>query len=189
MANLQTATLAGGCFWCLEKIFQEVKGVTEVASGYSGGSVPSPSYEQVCSGTTGHAEAVQIEFDPAVISYQELLTIFFHLHDPTTLNRQGNDIGTQYRSAIFYHNEEQKQLAEAVKQQIATTKLWSDPIVTEIVPLPDFYPAEAYHQNYYNNHPNQAYCQLVINPKLAKFRQEFKRYLKQNPASKAGLEF
>ena len=169
----EVATLAGGCFWCLEAVFLELKGVEKVESGYSGGRVPNPSYELVCTGTTGHAEVVQITFDPAVISFRDLLEIFFVLHDPTTLNRQGPDAGTQYRSAIFYHTPEQKGAAEQVIAELAAGDLWDAPIVTEVVPLEQFYPAEEYHRDYYRRNPNQSYCRAVIAPKVAKVRKQY----------------
>lgn len=165
----EVATLAGGCFWCLDAAYRRIDGVTRVVSGYTGGRSANPSYEQVCSGATGHAEAVQVEFDPDLISFPEVLEIFWTIHDPTTLNRQGADVGTQYRSAIFYHDEAQKAAAEASRDSVQ--KLWSDPVVTEIVPLRDFYPAEAYHQDYYARNPGQGYCVAVINPKLRKLRE------------------
>ncbi|RCU50989.1 peptide-methionine (S)-S-oxide reductase [Corallincola holothuriorum] len=165
------ATLAGGCFWCLEAVFTELKGVKLVTSGYSGGSVKHPSYKAVCTGDTGHAEVVQIVFDPAVISYTTLLQVFFTIHDPTTLNRQGEDIGSQYRSAIFFHDDEQQQLAATEIQQQAVE--WDDPIVTELVPLAVFYPAEDYHQQYFSMHGHEPYCSLVVAPKVAKFKQRF----------------
>jgi peptide-methionine (S)-S-oxide reductase len=174
--NKEMATLAGGCFWCLEAIFKEVKGVEKVVSGYSGGTTVNPSYNEVCSGTTGHAESVQITFDPRIISFKEILSIFFTVHDPTTLNRQGPDIGTQYRSAIFYHNEEQKTIAEQLIRDLNSSNGWGAPIVTEITPFQNFYPAEEYHQNYYGRKPEQPYCSVVIAPKLDKFR---KQYLKK----------
>ena len=174
--NLQQATLGGGCFWCIEAIFADLQGVVEVLPGYAGGDVENPSYELVCTGTTNHAEVVQITFDPERISYAELLEVFFRVHDPTTPNRQGDDIGTQYRSVIFYHNQEQQQLAE---EAIAANQgLWDDPIVTEVVAFTKFYPAEDYHREYFKNNPNQSYCRLVINPKVTKFRTEFKAKLK-----------
>lgn len=170
------ATLAGGCFWCLEAVFQQLKGVSKVTSGYAGGKRPNPTYEQVCTGTTGHAEVVQVEFDPAVISYRDLLDVFFTIHDPTTLNQQGADTGTQYRSAIFFHSPEQQRDAnDAIAE---AQKTWDDPIVTEIVPLTQFYPAEEYHTNYYVRNPNQGYCRVVIAPKVAKARQHFFEKLK-----------
>ncbi len=180
-ANAQTqhkqmahATLGTGCFWCSEAVFQRVKGVISVEPGYAGGNVPNPIYEQVCSGQTGHAEVSRITFDPSVVSFETLLDVFWHTHDPTTLNRQGADIGTQYRSVIFYENEEQRKIAVESKTRVNASGLWDNPIVTEIEPLNnDFYPAENYHQNYYNNHPNAAYCSVVIAPKIAKFKKEF----------------
>jgi peptide-methionine (S)-S-oxide reductase len=175
----ELATLAGGCFWCLEAVFDELKGVESVESGYSGGHVQSPSYAQVCNGNTGHAEVVQITFDPQVLAFKDLLTVFFTVHDPTTLNRQGNDVGTQYRSAIFYHNEEQKKIAEAVIQEIGAEKIWDDPIVTEVKPFDQFYIAEDYHQEYYKNNSFQPYCRIVIAPKVAKIRRKFAERLKK----------
>jgi peptide-methionine (S)-S-oxide reductase len=174
-----TTTFGTGCFWCTEAVFQELKGVTKVTSGYSGGQVPHPTYEEVCSGTTGHAECLQIVYDPAVISFDELLEVFWESHDPTTLNRQGNDVGTQYRSAIFYHNEEQKEKAEHYKAELIRNKAYDKPIVTEITPFKVFYPAENYHQDYYNLHGTQPYCRLVIRPKLEKFEKVFKDKLKK----------
>lgn len=175
--KLDTATFGGGCFWCVEAIFQELKGVHRVTSGYSGGDVANPTYREVCSGATGHAEVVQIKYDPALISFETLVKVFFATHDPTTLNRQGADVGTQYRSVIFYHNEEQRVIAERLKKEFAPT-LWSDPIVTEISPFKSFFEAEEYHQNYYSNNPNQGYCRVVINPKVEKFRKQFAHLLK-----------
>jgi peptide-methionine (S)-S-oxide reductase len=169
----EVATLAGGCFWCLEAIFDDLKGVNDVVSGYSGGQTPNPSYEQVCTGRTGHAESVQVTFDPAVISFRELLEVFFTIHDPTTLNRQGADVGTQYRSAIFYHTPEQKAAAEEVIARLTTIKVWDRQIVTEITPFAAFYPAEDYHQEYFARNPRQPYCQVVIAPKVAKFRKHY----------------
>ena len=170
------ATLAGGCFWCLEAVFQQLKGVSQVTSGYAGGRRPNPTYEQVCTGTTGHAEVVQVEFDPAVVSYRDLLDVFFTIHDPTTLNQQGADVGTQYRSAIFFHSPEQQRDAnDAIAE---AQKTWDDPLVTEIVPLTQFYPAEEYHKDYYVRNPNQGYCRVVIAPKVAKARQHFFEKLK-----------
>ncbi|WP_298818878.1 peptide-methionine (S)-S-oxide reductase MsrA [Chloroflexus sp.] len=169
----ELATLAGGCFWCLEAVYDQVIGVQDVVSGYIGGHVPNPTYRQVCDGNTGHAEAVQIRFDPAQISYRELLEIFFSIHDPTTLNRQGADIGTQYRSAIFYHSDEQRQIAEQLVRELTEQKVFRDPIVTEIVPATTFYPAEDYHQEYFARNPYQPYCQFVVAPKVAKFRKLF----------------
>ena len=175
---MATATLAGGCFWCLEAVFLRLRGVHRVESGYAGGHVENPNYRAVCSGTTGHAEVVQIEFDPEVISYRELLEVFFAIHDPTTLNRQGADVGTQYRSAIFYHDQAQQQTAERTIAELEEQKIWDDPVVTEIVPLERFYPAEDYHREYYDRNPEQGYCQVVISPKVAKLRQKFAEKLK-----------
>lgn len=171
--SFEIATLAGGCFWCLEAVYTQLKGVVKSISGYSGGSIPDPSYRLVCSGTTGHAEVVQVTFDPQQISYKELLEIFFTIHDPTTLNRQGNDVGTQYRSAIFYHNPQQKAIADQVIQEFEAARIWDNPIVTQVAPLNAFYPAEEYHQDYFKRNPTQPYCQVIIAPKVAKFRQKF----------------
>ncbi len=176
--QLETATLGAGCFWCVEAIFLELNGVHQVVSGYAGGTVKNPSYQQVCTGLTGHAEVVQITFDPGVISFADLLYVFWRTHDPTTLNQQGADIGTQYRSAIFYHNEKQKTVAEDSKRETDAVGLWPNPIVTEIVPSADFYVAEEYHQNYYALNSYQPYCQIVINPKLKKLKKEFESKLK-----------
>ncbi len=178
-SNLETATFGSGCFWCTEAIFERVNGVVSVVSGYSGGTVENPTYVEVCEGTTGHAECTQISFDSSIISYDELLEIFWKTHDPTTLNRQGNDIGTQYRSVIFYLNNEQKQKAEYYKQKLTDEKIWDKPIVTEITKLEKFYPAENYHQEYYENNPNQGYCAYVITPKVEKFEKIFKDKLKR----------
>jgi len=175
----EVATLAGGCFWCLEAIFDDLKGVDQVDSGYSGGSVPHPSYRQVCAGTTGHAEVVQITFDPRVISYKELLQVFFTVHDPTTLNRQGPDVGTQYRSAIFYHTPDQKATAEQVISEITAARIWPAAIVTEVTPFSAFYPAEDYHQEYFKFNGEQPYCRAVVAPKVAKFRKQFRERLKR----------
>jgi peptide-methionine (S)-S-oxide reductase len=169
----EVATLGGGCFWCLEAVFEQLRGVMKVESGYSGGTVEDPNYRQVCSGDTGHAEVIQITFDPAVVSYREVLEVFFAIHDPTTLNSQGPDEGTQYRSAIFYHNESQRQVAERLIAELDASKIWSDPIVTEITPLEKFYKAEDYHQEYFRSNPRQPYCQAVVNPKVVKFRKQF----------------
>jgi peptide-methionine (S)-S-oxide reductase len=169
----EIATLAGGCFWCLEAVFEQLRGVERVVSGYCGGVMPNPSYEQVCGGGTGHAEVVQVTFDPAVVSLREVLDVFFAIHDPTTLNRQGADVGTQYRSAIFYHSPAQQQVAEQTIAELNAAKVWQRPIVTEVVPLTTFFPAEDYHQGYFRNHPGQGYCQAVVAPKLAKFRKHF----------------
>lgn len=171
--DLAVATFGNGCFWCTEAIFQQLKGVESVYPGYTGGSVKNPSYREVCTGTTGHAEAIQIKYDPSVINYRELLDIFFYTHDPTTLNRQGNDVGTQYRSAIFYHDEEQKAAAEEIISQLTSEKVYDDPIVTEVTPMDVFYMAEDYHKNYYLNNKNQGYCRAVINPKLDKFMKKY----------------
>ena len=177
--RLETATLAGGCFWCLEAVYDEIEGVEDVTSGYAGGSTPNPTYEQVCSGRTGHAEVVQIEFDPGVISFGEILDVFFTIHDPTTLNQQGNDVGTQYRSAIFYHSPEQEQIARKKIAELEAAKLWNAPIVTEVVPITAFYPAEEYHQEYFSRNPYQPYCQIVVAPKVAKARKVFLARLKR----------
>jgi len=177
--GLQKATFGSGCFWCTEAIFENLNGVHSVVSGYAGGNVVNPSYDEVCSGKTGHAEVTQITYDPKVISFDELLEVFWKTHDPTTLNRQGNDVGTQYRSAIFYHDEEQKNLAEKYKAELDKSGAWDNPIVTEISPLKNYFPAEDYHQEYYANNPNQGYCAFVIAPKLEKFRKVFKDKLKK----------
>jgi peptide-methionine (S)-S-oxide reductase len=176
--KLQTATFGSGCFWCTEAVFELVEGVTSVTSGYTGGNIKNPTYEEVCSEKSGHAEAIQLTFDPEVISYDELLEIFWKTHDPTTLNRQGNDAGTQYRSVIFYHSEEQKQLAEKYKHALDKSRAWENPIVTEILPATEFYKAEDYHQDYYDNNPNQGYCAFIIAPKIEKFKEVFKDKLK-----------
>lgn len=173
--STEIATLGGGCFWCTEAVFQQIRGVLKVESGYTGGSVHQPSYEQICTGQTGHAEVVRLTFDPALVSYRELLEVFFTIHDPTTLNRQGNDVGTQYRSAIFYHGEQQKKIAHEVVAAMAA--VWDAPIVTEITMAPMFYIAEDYHQNYYRQHPEQGYCAFVVAPKVAKARQVFAKKL------------
>jgi peptide-methionine (S)-S-oxide reductase len=172
-AQREVATLAGGCFWCLDTIFRDLKGVEKVESGYAGGRSPNPTYRDVCSGLTGHAEVVQITFDPSVVSYRDLLGVFFTIHDPTTLNRQGADVGTQYRSAIFYHSDEQRAAAEEVIEDLTREQVWDDPIVTQVAPLTTFYPAEQYHQDYYAQNPDQPYCQVVIAPKVAKFRKKY----------------
>jgi peptide-methionine (S)-S-oxide reductase len=184
--QLDTATVAGGCFWCLEAIFERVAGVERVVSGYVGGTVPNPTYEDVCSGTTGHAEAVQITFDPAVVSYRELLEIFFAFHDPTTLNRQGPDVGTQYRSAIFYHDDEQARTSRAVIADLEAKRTFGARIVTEVTPLAVFYPAEAYHQQYFQRHPERMYCQAMIAPKVAKLRKAYSSRLREPAAPAAG---
>lgn len=178
MTQTQTATLAGGCFWCLEAVFDNLQGVTDVVSGYAGGTTVNPTYRQVCTGETGHAEVVQIRFEPSIISYRELLEVFFSIHDPTTLNRKGADVGTQYRSAIFYHSPEQKKTAEETIAALTEEEVWAEPIVTEVVPLDVFYPAEDYHQEYFAKNPAQGYCQMVVAPKVAKFRQKFSSRLK-----------
>ncbi len=177
--STQTAILAGGCFWCLEAVFDDLKGVQSVESGYSGGHVPNPTYKQVCSDTTGHAEVVRVTFDPTVITYRDLLKVFFAIHDPTTLNRQGNDIGASYRSAIFYLDEEQKRTAEEVIRELTDAKLWPNPIVTEVTKFDAFYLAEDYHQEYFANNPFQPYCMAVVAPKVAKFRKQFLERLKR----------
>lgn len=179
--ELEKATFAGGCFWCTEAVFEEVQGVYQVTSGYLGGHQPNPTYEQVCSGQTGHAEAVQIAFDPREVSYRDLLEIHFRTHDPTTLNRQGNDVGTQYRSAIFTHSEEQQATAEAVIAALEAERVYPQPIVTEVMPAPTWYPAEDYHQDYYARNPSQGYCAFVIAPKMEKFRKVFPERLRREP--------
>ena len=177
--GLETAILGGGCFWCLEAAFEQLQGVERVESGYAGGSTPNPTYRDVCSGRTGHAEVVQVMFDPSVVSYQEVLDVFFAIHDPTTLNRQGGDVGTQYRSAIFYHSPEQMQIAERRIAELNAEQIWPRPLVTEVVPLEHFYKAEDYHQGYFRANPEQAYCQGVVAPKVAKFRQKFAAKMKR----------
>ena len=179
--NFQTATLAGGCFWCLEAVYDEIKGVHSVESGYAGGQMDNPSYRAVCNGDTGHAEVVQVHFDPKVISYRDLLNVFFAIHDPTTLNRQGADVGTQYRSAIFYHDEEQKKLAEELIKDLNAQQIWDKPIVTEVTKLDKFYLAEDYHQEYFARNPYQPYCMAVVAPKVSKFRKHFLELLKKQP--------
>ena len=179
MPQHEVATLAGGCFWCLEAAFAQLKGVERVESGYSGGHVPSPSYEDVCTGTTGHAEVVQITFDPQILPFRDLLHVFFTIHDPTTPDRQGGDVGTQYRSAIFYHTPEQKAEAERVIAELEAEKVWDDPIVTQVTPLEKVYPAEEYHRDYYRRNPDQGYCRAVIAPKVAKVRKLYLDKLKQ----------
>ena len=175
----ETTTLAGGCFWCLEAVYDELKGVEDVVSGYAGGTVPNPSYELVSTGETGHAEVVQIKFDPQVISFAEILKVFFTIHDPTTLNRQGADQGTQYRSAIFYKTPEQEKIAKETIAEITAAKIWDHPIVTQVVPFNEFFAAEEYHQEYFARNPYQGYCQMVVAPKVAKFRQKFVGKLKK----------
>ncbi len=175
----QVATFAGGCFWCLEAVYEQIRGVESVVSGYTGGALPNPGYEAVCRGDTGHAEAVEITFDPQQVSYEELLAVLFSIHDPTTLNRQGNDIGSQYRSAVYVHDAAQRAEAEKMIAGLGEMKIWRDPIVTEVTPAQAFYPAEEYHQHFYANHPEQGYCQAVIAPKVAKLRGYFTRLVKQ----------
>ena len=173
------ATLAGGCFWCLEAVYNELRGVESVVSGYAGGHDPDPTYEAVCSETTGHAEVVQIAFDPDMVSFRELLEVFFTIHDPTTLNRQGNDVGTQYRSAVYYHDEEQRLIADEVIEEMTVAGLWDDPIVTEVTALDTFYEADEYHQQYFEKNPFQPYCFVVVRPKVSKFRKKFVSKLKK----------
>jgi peptide-methionine (S)-S-oxide reductase len=180
--NLQTATLAGGCFWCLEAVYDEIKGVQGVESGYAGGHMDNPTYRAVCNGDTGHAEVVQVHFDPNIVSYRDLLNVFFAIHDPTTLNRQGADAGTQYRSAIFYHDDEQKRIAEELIKDLNAQKIWDRPIVTEVTKLDKFYMAEDYHQEYFARNPYQPYCMAVVSPKVSKFRKHFIEMLKKQPA-------
>jgi len=178
--NLETATLAAGCFWCVEAVFDDLRGVESVESGYSGGHTINPTYQQVCSETTGHAEVIQLKFDLNVISFKEILQVFFAVHDPTTLNRQGNDVGSSYRSAIFYHSDEQRRVAEEVVEEVEAEAVYDSPIVTEIKPFDKFYVAENYHQEYFANNPNQPYCAAVVAPKVAKFRQKFVQRLKKS---------
>jgi peptide-methionine (S)-S-oxide reductase len=177
-SSFEVATLGGGCFWCLEAVYDELRGVESVESGYSGGPVPNPTYRQVVTGTTGHAEVVQVTFDPEAVSFREILEVFFTIHDPTTLNRQGADVGPQYRSAIFYHDEEQRRVAEELISELEAEGVWDDPIVTEVTPFERFYIAEDYHQEYYRNNAYQPYCQVVITPKVAKFRKQYLERLK-----------
>jgi peptide-methionine (S)-S-oxide reductase len=176
--QLEIATLGGGCFWCLEAVYDDLEGVVSVESGYAGGKVAQPSYQEVCSGMTGHAEVVKVTFDPSVTPFKEILEVFFTIHNPTTLNRQGADVGTQYRSVIFYHDEKQKETAEQVIREIEAEKIWDDPIVTQLEPIQAFYMAEDYHQEYFKKNPYQGYCQMVVAPKVAKFRQKFASKLK-----------
>jgi peptide-methionine (S)-S-oxide reductase len=176
--NAEITTLAGGCFWCLEAVFEKLRGVNTVVSGYTGGNVPNPSYEQVCAGTTGHAEAVQVHFEPDIISYRQLLEIFFAFHDPTTLNRQGPDVGTQYRSTIIYHDLEQKEIAENVVRRLEAEGIWQDLVLTQLVPLDKFYPAEAYHQGYFRRNSDTGYCTVIIAPKMVKLRESYNAMLK-----------
>ena len=173
MSTTETITLGGGCFWCLEAVFDEMRGVTDVLSGYAGGHMANPTYRQVCAEVTGHAEVVQVTFDPTVVSLEEILSVFFTIHDPTSLNRQGADVGTQYRSAIFYHSEGQRETAVRLINELNEANIWDKPIVTEVEPIGDFYVAEAYHQDYFANNPGQGYCRVVVAPKVAKFRQRF----------------
>jgi len=181
--TLQTATFGGGCFWCLEPVFADVRGVESVEPGYAGGNVPNPSYEQVCSGRTGHAEVVQVRYDPSQVAYKDLLSVFFAIHDPTTLNRQGADVGTQYRSVILYQGDQQKQEAEQAIRDLDASGTLGNRVVTQVVPMDVFYPAEAYHYNYFENNPYQPYCNIVIAPKIAKFRKQHADMLKTQPAS------
>ncbi len=182
--TLQTAVLAGGCFWCLEAVFDDLGGVISVESGYAGGEVANPTYQHVCTGETGHAEVIRVTFDPALLSYRSLLNVFFAVHDPTSLNRQGNDVGTQYRSAIFYLGEEQKQIAQATLSELSQAGIWQGKLVTELTPLDTFYMAEDYHQEYFANHPNQPYCMAVVAPKVAKFKKQFVSTLPLKSAAK-----
>ena len=176
----EITTLGGGCFWCLEAVYDELEGVLDVVSGYAGGHMPNPDYKSVCNGTTGHAEVVQVTFDPAVITFKEILEVFFSIHDPTTLNRQGADVGTQYRSAIFHHSEEQKNVAEQVIEEFEAGSVWPNPIVTEVTEMNKFYLAEEYHQEYFKKNPYQGYCMAVVAPKVAKFRKKFAQRLKSS---------
>ena len=178
MQQVETATLGAGCFWCVEAVYQRLQGVESVVSGYMGGTVPNPTYEQVCSGRTGHAEVAQLKFDPSIISFREIIEVFFSIHDPTTLNRQGEDFGTQYRSVIFWHEDAQRETAEVIVRELTREGAYKNPIVTQIVPASDFWPAEDYHQNYLNAHPSQPYCAFVVAPKVAKFRKQFAARLK-----------
>jgi len=180
--NYETITLAGGCFWCLEAVYDEAKGIISVDSGYSNGHVANPSYRDVCSGKTGHAEVVQVKFDPSVISLSDILNVFFAIHDPTTMNRQGNDVGSQYRSGIYYHTPEQKEIAEALIKDLNAQKIWDNPIVTEVEAVKDFYMAEDYHQEYFAKNPYQPYCMAVVAPKVTKFRKHYLELLKKQPA-------
>jgi peptide-methionine (S)-S-oxide reductase len=177
--QLEIATLGGGCFWCIEAVFDDLQGVTDVVSGYTGGQTPNPSYEQICGGNTGHAEVVRVTFDPAITSYVEILGVFFSIHDPTTLNRQGNDTGTQYRSAVFYHSPEQQRMAQETIAHLTAEDIWGAPIVTEVVPAGVFYAAEDYHQEYFRRNPHQGYCMAVVSPKVSKFRKQFSAKLKK----------
>ncbi len=183
---MEVATIGGGCFWCLEAVFLDLNGVTKVQSGYSGGVSANPTYDEVCRGATGHAEVVQLQFEPETISFTEILEVFFAIHDPTTLNRQGGDKGTQYRSAIFFHSAVQKEAAERLIRELDSQDLWSGPIVTEVAPFEEFFPAEGYHDDYFRRNPGQPYCQAVINPKVAKFRSRFSHRLKSNQGGERG---
>ena len=183
-AKLEKATFGSGCFWCTEAVFQNLRGVESVVSGYSNGEVENPTYEDVCTGRTGHAEVIQVTYDPAVLKFEDLLKVFWQTHDPTTPNQQGHDIGTQYRSGVFYHTDEQRKIAEQYKQQLDASKTFAKPIVTEITAIKKFYPAEKYHQNYFNANPAQSYCQFVIRPKVEKFNKDFKALLKDSPPAK-----
>jgi peptide-methionine (S)-S-oxide reductase len=182
MTRRETATLGGGCFWCLEAVYVELNGVEKVVSGYAGGEVKNPDYDQVCGGRTGHAEVVQVTFDPDVISFKELMEVFFTIHDPTTLNRQGNDVGTEYRSIILYHDEEQKKAAEQTIEELGAARIWDQRVVTEVVPVVEFYAAENYHQRYFERNPQQPYCQIIVAPKVAKVHQKFMAKLRKAPA-------
>jgi len=177
---IEITTLGGGCFWCMEAAFNEIKGVVKVESGYSGGKIPWPTYEQVCTGTTVHAEVVQVTFNPSIISFKEILEIFFTMHDPTTLNRQGDDMGTQYRSVIFYHDEKQKETAEQIISELEAAKVWDNNVVTQIEPFEKFYSAEEYHKGYFGRHPEAGYCRVVISPKIAKLRKKYREKLKKS---------
>jgi peptide-methionine (S)-S-oxide reductase len=179
MARSETATLAGGCFWCLEAVYQEMDGVVQVESGYTGGHIPNPTYQQVCSGSTGHTEAARITFDADVTSYRDILEVFFAIHDPTTPDRQGNDVGSQYRSAIFWHDERQRAIAEGLMRELDSEKIWDSPIVTELLPAGEFYKAEDYHQNYFREHPWQPYCAFTVAPKVRKFREKFSEKVRE----------
>jgi peptide-methionine (S)-S-oxide reductase len=179
MATQEIATLGGGCFWCVEAVYQELEGVQSVTSGYMGGRIQNPTYEQVCSGSSGHVEVAQLAFDPAVVSFRDILNVFFTVHDPTSVDRQGNDVGSQYRSAIFYHSEEQKRVAEEAIRELDAEGIWSKPIVTEVRPAETFYRAEDYHQEYFQNHPNQPYCSYIVAPKVKKFREKFAAQMKR----------
>lgn len=178
MAKIESATLGGGCFWCIESAFNKVKGIESAFSGYAGGHTENPTYKAVCSGDTGHAEVVRVNFDSDIISFRDVLEIFFALHDPSQLNRQGNDVGTQYRSAIFYHNDEQQRIAQDIIAEMTKDEMWPEPIVTEVAPLSQYYEAESYHQDYFNNNPQNQYCAMVVGPKLAKFKKNFASRLK-----------